>query len=116
MKLPVDRRIAILALAARKGHFVSFDYTKEITKGENKGQFETKRRTLKVGIDVGKRMEKQGTPVKGVGNWHKGATMGKNKMFVRKDGVIYVRGIDVTENPEENKLKIFKIEGISNIK
>lgn len=111
MKLPVDRRIAILALAARKGHFVSFDYTKEV-----KGQFETKRRTLKVGVDVGKRMEKQGAPVKGVGNWHKGATMGRKKMFIRKDGIVYVRGIDVTENPEENKLKIFKIEGISNIK
>lgn len=116
MKIPNDRRIAILALAARRGHFVSFDYTKEITKGEDKGKFETKRRVLKVGVDVKKRMEKQGTPVKGVGNWHKGATMGKNKMFIRKNGQVYVRGIDITDNKEETEFKIFKLEGISNIK
>ncbi len=115
MKIPNDRRIAILALAARRGHFVSFDYTKEITKGENKGQTETKRRILKVGIDIAKRMDKEGTPINGKGSWTTGKGMGKNKMFVRKDGVVYVRGIDVTDNSKETKFKIFKLEGISNI-
>lgn len=101
--MKINKTIAIFALAAKKGHFVTFNYLKD--------NGEKTKRTIRIGVDVAKRMEKQGTPVNGKGNWHKGATHGLRGAFISKNGETYVRGCDMGDG---GKFKIFKLSGISN--
>ena len=91
--------------AAKKDHFVKFSYTKE-------NETVPTERIVRFGGNIAKRMEKQGTPINGRGNWTTGAEKsGKNSMIVRKNGKIYVRGTEV--KGAESKHKIFILSGIA---
>lgn len=94
----------ILREKAISGEFVAFDYKKD--------DGSVKRRKVRLGIDVYKKMDKQGTPVSGVGNWHKSLDKDVRGFILKKGSETYVRGTDV----ETGQLRIFKVNNISNIK
>lgn len=96
--------LKFLLTKAKSGEFVSFDYKKD--------NGESSRRTIRVGIDVGKKMERDGTPVSGQGNWHKGLDFEIRGCMLRKNDVYYVRGTDVNSG----QMRIFKLHNISNLK
>ncbi len=89
--------------------FCYFTYNKDDgTKSERKVSF---------GADIAKALEKRGTPINGKGNWHKGMTGGKNKFCVfafssKEKDARYIRGLCQSNN----RLKIFKIDNITNLR
>lgn len=83
--------------------FIGFTYTKE--------NGEVSRRVVGFGAHIAAAQERRGTPVNGAGNWHKGQTTGEKSFAILRDGEWYVRGYDT----RDNKLKIFKAAGISNL-
>ncbi len=101
--------LTLLAIkkAAKEGNFVAFTYTKE--------DGETSDRVVRFGGDIAKRMEKQGTPIKGKegkGNWiDTAAKSGLRSMILRRGGKVYVRGTDVSSGKEVGH-KCFIISGI----
>lgn len=100
----IKDKLNFLAAKAQRGEFVSFDYKKD--------NGESSRRTIRIGIDVGGKMERDGTPVSGKGNWHKELDFGLRGCMLEKDGVYYVRGTDV----DSGQMRIFKLKNISNLK
>lgn len=99
--------ITRLKNAIASGHIISFDYKKN-----DKTPIEKK--TIRTGFKLEARMKKQGTPIKGVGNWQTGNGKGKFGGIVERDGKIYVRGIDMKEESNE-KAKIYCLDKMSNI-
>lgn len=95
--------------AAKSGEFIKFTYQKAHDDTPTK-------RIVRAGSDIAKRMNKQGTPIKGDkgrGCWLDDAEkFGKNSMIVRKNGKTYVRATDCTPG-KEIKHKIFLLSGIS---
>lgn len=91
--------------AAKKNEFVSFTYTKETG--------EKSQRTVRFGGSIAKRMEKQGTPINGRGNWASGYGKGLRSMIIERNSQIYVRGTDLTGRAGH---KIFLLSGISDVK
>ena len=89
-------------LAGHGTRIVSFDYQKE--------DGSVKRRTVLLGARIAAAQAKRGTPVNGVGNWHSGATVGTRSFAILRNGEWYIRGY----SQPKNKLKIFKVAGISN--
>ena len=99
------QKVRLISKKIKSGpKFFSFTYIKE--------NGEKSHRTVSFGIDVAKRMEKQGTPIKGTGNWHKGMTEGKLGFIVRKGKEWYVRGIDINKN----EFRLFKVKGMFDLK
>lgn len=101
--MKINSGIARIYAAAAEGKFISFDYTKE--------DGTTKRRVLKFGGDIAKRLEKSGTPITGKGAWMTGHSSGLRGMKVYYKGHRYVRGTQVNES----KHKIFRVDRISNV-
>ena len=105
--MKLDQTLNAFRKAAKQGTFIKFQYLKE-------NETKPTERIIRVGGDIGKRMEKQLTPIlgeKGKGNWIQGAEKsGKNSMILRKNGKIYVRGTEVKGN--ESRHKCFLLSGI----
>ncbi len=98
------QKVRLIANNIKRGpRFFTFTYTKENGDVSN--------RTVSFGIDIFKRMEKQGTPVNGKGNWHSKCQEGKLGFTIRRGAELYVRGIDV----EKKELRLFKVSGIQNL-
>ena len=93
--------------AAKTGEFIKFSYRKENDTVETQ-------RVIRIGGDIVKRMEKQGTPVKGKngqGNWlDTAAKSGKNSFIVKRGGKTYVRGTEIKGS--ESAHKCFLLSGI----
>ena len=100
--MTTNEKIRFILAVATDNRLFSFTYTKE--------NGEKSRRTIRCHIDVAARMEKQGTPINGQGNWHTGMTTGPRSIFIDKgNGIEYVRGIDMADS----KFKIFKLDGMT---
>lgn len=92
-------------LLAKNGtRIVSFDY--------KKGNGPVERRNVLLGANIAKAQERRGTPVNGEGNWHKGFTVGRRSFAVYYGNEWYIRGY----SQPDNKLKIFQVRQISNLK
>jgi len=95
---------------AKSGHFISFFYQKE-------GEDDKSLRVIRIGGDIEKRMEKQGTPINGKGSWMTGFSSGLRGCIVKKKGKKYVRGTEVSCNGETTgKHKIYCVAGMSELK
>ena len=92
-------QIKTLVTAAKNRHFVSFEYTKE--------GGETSTRVVRFGGDLVKKLNPSGE-----GSWMTGHGQGFRSMIVVRNGKTYVRGTDT----KDGKHKIFKLEGIANVK
>lgn len=99
------QKVRLIANKVRGGaKFCSFQYEKENGAVSN--------RTVVFGVNVEKKMEREGRPVTGKGNWHKGNTEGKLGFYIRRNNTLYVRGTDI----KDGKLKIFKLSGVTQLK
>jgi len=108
--MKLNRTLSLLATKGKKGEFVTFKYR------DSKGEITT--RTIRPAVDIAKRMEKQGTPIKegSKGNWQTKSSFGLRGMFVRspKDGSVLIRGVDCTKG-KENVFKVFSVNSMSEI-
>jgi hypothetical protein len=89
--------------AGKRGEIISFDYTNP--KGE------TARRSIRVGGDIAKKLERSGTPINGTGSWMTGYSTGTRGMVVIKDGKRYVRGTDTKKSAH----RIYLVSQMSNL-
>jgi len=95
---------------AKSGQFISFSYQKE-------GEDDKSLRVIRIGGDIAKRMEKQGTPINGKGSWMTGFSTGLRGCIVKKNGKRYVRGTECSRDGETTgKHKIFLVSGMSDLK
>jgi len=106
--MKTKEKLLFLARKAKSGNFVSFEYSKNLPNGKT----ETSKRTVRIGIDVEKKMEKQGTPIKLVGNWASGKHFGLRGTFVRQENDYVIQATDL----KDNKFKYFKVSQINNLK
>ena len=71
------------------------------------------KRNVRVGIDVAAKFEREGNPLKGVGNWASGTKRkGKNNCIILRGGEAYLQGTD----KKDKAFKYFKLSGISNLR
>lgn len=101
------QKLRIFRQRAAEGKFVSFQYQKD--------NGDTSKRVIRVGGDIAKRMEIEGKPLNGRGNWASGFGRGLRSFLVMRNGETYVRGTDVSPG-QKSQHKIFKVSGISDIK
>ena len=95
---------------AKAGQFISFSYLKE---GEN----EKTSRVIRIGGDIGKRLEKEGTPINGKGSWMTGFSSGLRGCIIKRNGKKYIRGTECSRDGEiTGKHKLFCVSGISDLK
>jgi hypothetical protein len=104
--MKINPLISKLCRAAKTGSFISFDYDK----GDSNGPV---RRTIRPGINVAAKFERENNPLKNVGNW---ATEIKRK---GKNNCIILRGKDTcvqATDLKDSSFKYFKLSKMSNIK
>lgn len=104
--------LSVFKAKAKSGEFLSFDYAK--SSGEKS------HRVVRIGVNLQKRFEKEGTPLKhenGKGNWisQDAKRSGRNGFLVKRGGKVYLSATDCSPG-QPSKHKVFDIAGISNIK
>lgn len=91
--------------AADKNQLISFTYEKD--------SGEITHRTLRPGINIAAKFEREGNPLNGKGNWATGIKRkGKNNCIVLRGKDTVVSGTDF----KDGKFKYFKLSGIRDLK
>lgn len=103
--MKINPKITFLVRKSAAGQIVTFDYKKE--------DGTVARRTLRPGIDVAAKFEREGAPLKKVGNWASGAKRkGKNNCIILRGGDAYISGTDM----KDSRYKYFKLSRAENLK
>lgn len=102
--MKTNPKINFLVRRAAKNELVHFDYIKD--------DGSRSKRTLRIGINVEKKFEREGNPIKKIGNWASNIERkGKNNCIILRKGDVVIQGTDMADG----HFKYFKINGIENL-
>ena len=103
--MKVNPKISLIIRKSNQNQLISFDYTKD--------DGSKSKRTLRVGVNVEAKFEREGNPIKKIGNWASNTKRkGKNNCIILRGGEAFVQG---SEMSGKGRFKYFKLANVENL-
>jgi len=103
--MKINHTVNFIVRKASQNQLISFDYTKD--------DGSKSKRTLRVGVNVEAKFEREGNPIKKIGNWASDTKRkGKNNCIILRGGEAFVQG---SEMSDKGRFKYFKLANVENL-